>query len=161
MRGSWLTIILTSTLALILTLIPAPDVYARHAPQWLLLTTLYWNIQRPTHAGLIYAWIMGLMLDVATTSLLGANALLFTLSAAVTLSLQRLLVFSGPLQQALYVAGLSLLYLAISLWVQGGPTNAAGSIEYLSRMISNLAAWPLLMLLFALVRKYTESTRRH
>jgi len=39
--------------------------------------------------------------------------------------------------------------------------GAAGSIEYLSRMISNLAAWPLLMLLFALVRKYTEPTRRY
>lgn len=159
MRGNWLAIVLTSVLALALTLMPAPDAYARHAPQWLLLTTLYWCIQRPNQVGLFYAWMMGLMMDVATSGLLGANALLFTLSAAVTLGLQRLLVFSGPLQQALYIAGLSLLYLAVSLWVQGGPVGATGSVEYLSRMISNLAAWPLLMLVFALIRQQTDRTR--
>lgn len=159
MRGNWLAIILTSVLALVLTLMPAPEVYTRHAPQWLLLTTLYWCIQRPGHVGLFYAWMMGLMMDVATAGLLGANALLFTLSAAITLGLQRLLVFSGPLQQALYIAGLSLLYLAISLWVQGGPVGTTGSIEYLSRMLSNLAAWPLLMLVFALIRQQTDRTR--
>ena len=152
MRGNWLAIIATSSLALVITLMPSPEIYAQHAPQWLFLTTLYWCIQRPGHVGLTYAWIMGLLLDVGTASLLGANALLFTLGAAVTLGLQRLLVVSGPPQQALFVAGLSLVYLAISLWIQGGPTNSADALTYLSRMISNLAAWPILMLLFGLIR---------
>lgn len=152
MRGEWLAILLTTILALVLTLTPFGDGYQQHTPQWLLLTVLYWCIHSPGRVGLIYAWLMGLLLDVSTAGLLGANSLLFTLSAALVLALRQMLSVAGPIQQALFVAGLSTIYLIFSLWIQGGITSSMALLTYLTHALSNLIAWPLMMLAFHLIR---------
>lgn len=152
MRGEWLAILLTTTLALVLTLVPLGDWYQQHAPQWLLLTALYWCIHSPGRVGLVYAWLMGLLLDVGTAGLLGANALLFTLGAALVLALRQMLSVATPIQQALFIAGLSTVYLLFSLWIQGGITSSMALLDYLSRALANLLAWPLITLVFYLIR---------
>ncbi|ANJ66976.1 rod shape-determining protein MreD [Halothiobacillus diazotrophicus] len=152
MRGEWLAILLTTTLALVLTLVPFGDWYQQHAPQWLLLTVLYWCIHSPGRVGLVYAWLMGLLLDVGTAGLLGANALLFTLAAALVLALRQMLSVASPIQQALFIAGLSTVYLLFSLWIQGGITSSMALLDYLSRALANLLAWPVITLVFYLIR---------
>jgi len=152
MRSEWLSIISTSFVALLFTLFPHNDWYQQYAPQWLLLTVLYWCIQEPTRVGLIYAWSLGLVLDVGTVSLLGANALLFTLSAALVLGLRQMLYVTGPIQQALFIAGLSIVFLLLSLWMQGGISNGVTVLNYLARALSNLIAWPLMLLMFYFIR---------
>jgi len=102
---------------------------------------------------LIVAWTSGLLLDVATVGLLGANALLFTLSAAVVLGLRQMLYFTGPLQQALFIAGLSAIYLLLSLWMQGGISDLSMLLHSLVRVLSNLIAWPLILAAFHLVHR--------
>lgn len=152
MRSEWLAILLTTILALVLTLTPFGDWYQQHAPQWLLLTVLYWCIHAPGRVGLVYAWFMGLLLDVGTVGLLGANALLFTFGAALVLTLRQMLSAATPIQQALFVAGLSTIYLLFSLWIQGGITSSMALLGYLGRAPSNLIAWPLITLVFYLIR---------
>ncbi|MHB1229452.1 MAG: rod shape-determining protein MreD [Halothiobacillus sp.] len=153
MRGEWLSIIATSFVALIFTLFPNAAWYQHDAPQWLLLTVLYWCIQEPTRVGLIYAWFLGLVLDVSTVGLLGANALLFTLSAALVLGLRHMLFVTGPIQQALFIAGLSVVYLLFSLWMQGGISDGLTVLNYIARALSNLLAWPIILLFFYLIRQ--------
>jgi rod shape-determining protein MreD len=153
MRSEWLSIISTSFIALVFTLFPSADWYQQYAPQWLLLTVLYWCIQEPNRIGLIYAWFLGLVLDVGTVGLLGANALLFTLSAALVLGLRQVLYVTGPIQQALFIAGLSVVFLLLSLWMQGGIADGMTVLNYLARALSNLIAWPLILLMFYLIRQ--------
>ena len=153
MRSEWLSIISTSFLALVFSLFPSTEWYQHYAPQWLLLTVLYWCIQEPNRAGLIYAWVLGLVLDVGTVGLLGANALLFTLSAALVLGLRQMLYVTGPIQQALFIAGLSVVFLLLSLWMQGGITDGASVLYTLVHAVSNLIAWPLMLFLFHLIRQ--------
>ncbi|MGC8697946.1 MAG: rod shape-determining protein MreD [Halothiobacillus sp.] len=153
MRSEWLSIISTSFVALVFTLFPSNEWYQNYAPQWLLLTVLYWCIQEPHRVGLIYAWFLGLVLDVGTVGLLGANALLFTLSAALVLGLRQMLHVTGPIQQALFIAGLSIVYLLLSLWMQGGITDGMTVLSYLARAFSNLIAWPFMLFLFYLIRQ--------
>lgn len=152
MRGDWLAISLTTLIALVLTLTPFGDWYQQHAPQWLLLTVLYWCIHAPGRVGLIYAWLIGLLQDVGTAGLLGANALLFTFSAALILALRQMLSVASPIQQALFVAGLSTVYLLFSLWIQGGITSSMALLSYLTHALSNLIAWPFMTMGFYLIR---------
>jgi rod shape-determining protein MreD len=144
---------LSLLVALILTVEPSVPLYQHYAPQWLLLTVLYWCIREPNSVGLIIAWMAGLVLDVASVGLLGANALLFTLSAAVVLGLRQMLFFTGPVQQALFVAGLSAIYLLLSLWMQGGISDLTMLLHNLVRVASNLVAWPIILMVFHLLRR--------
>ncbi len=153
MRNNWAMIPLSLLVALILTVEPSVPLYQHYAPQWLLLTVLYWCIREPNSVGLIVAWMAGLVLDVASVGLLGANALLFTLSAAVVLGLRQMLFFTGPIQQALFVAGLSAIYLLLSLWMQGGISDLTMLLHNLFRVASNLVAWPIILMVFHLLRR--------
>lgn len=152
MRGDWLAIGLSLLLGFLLSVMPMSGWYTQFSPQWLWLIVLYWVLKTPQQVGLIMAWSMGLLLDVASVGLLGAHALLFTLSAALVLSTRSVLNSTGPLQQALFFAGLSLVYLLLLLWIQGGLTSGLAIASYLGRSLSNLVAWPLLLLLLHQIR---------
>lgn len=153
MRSNWIAIPLSLFVALILTIEPSVPFYQNYAPQWLLLIVLYWCIREPEWVGLTTAWIIGLVLDVATAGLLGANALLFTLSAAVVLGVRQMLYFTGPLQQAAFMAGLTTIYLLLSLWIQGGITDSGILFHNLLRVISNFIAWPIILLVMHWFRR--------
>lgn len=152
MRGDWLAIGLSLLLGFLLSVMPMGGWYTQFSPQWLWLIVLYWVLKTPQQVGLIVAWSMGLLLDVASVGLLGAHALLFTLSAALVLSARPVLNSTGPLRQALFFAGLSLVYLLLLLWIQGGLTSGLAVASYLGRSLSNLVAWPLLLLLLHQIR---------
>ncbi|WP_407275055.1 rod shape-determining protein MreD [Halothiobacillus sp. DCM-1] len=145
MRGDWLAISTSLLLALLLTLLPFGGWYGQYAPQWLWLVVMYWVLKTPNQIGLVTAWSMGLLLDVATVGLLGAHALLFTLSAALVLALRPWLNSTGPLQQAIFFSGLSLLYLLFLLWMQGGLSGGLAVLSYFGRSLSNLVIWPVLL----------------
>ncbi|MFP4638922.1 MAG: rod shape-determining protein MreD [Guyparkeria sp.] len=144
MSTSWFAIILTSVAALGLTLLPLPQGLQIHNPQWLLLTVIFWALYRPAQAGLVYAWCAGLLVDIAVNGLLGLNALLFTLTVFLVLSLRHRLAVAPLLSQALLISGFTLLYLVVALWVEGVATDVVSMATYLSRAVSNLAAWPII-----------------
>lgn len=156
MAISWLLIALSSLAALALTLLPLPAEIQVHNPQWLLLVVIFWSLYRPAQAGLLYAWIAGLLLDVATNGLLGLNALMFAVTAFLTLSLRQRIAVAPLLSQALLVAGFSLIYLMVILWVEGGFNDLASIATYLSRALSNLAAWPVVHFLLGRLARLSE-----
>ena len=153
MRGDWLAIGLSLLAALFLSVMPFGGWYSQYAPQWLWLIVLYWVLKSPNQVGLITAWVMGLLLDVATVGLLGAHALLFVLSATVVLSVRSWLNNTGPLQQAIFFAGLSIVYLLLLLWIQGGLSNGLAIANYLGRSLTNLVIWPVLVFLLYQLRQ--------
>lgn len=52
-------------------------------PDWLAVFTLFWVLRAPRYFGLIFAWSMGLVLDVLNGSLLGTQALALTVAVYV------------------------------------------------------------------------------
>jgi rod shape-determining protein MreD len=65
--------------ALILTIFPLPDWAVWYRPAWVFLVLLYWLISVPDRVGIVVAWFVGLTLDLILGTVLGLNALLFTL----------------------------------------------------------------------------------
>lgn len=76
---------------------------------WLLVMVMFWILYLPTVIGIGVAWVAGLFLDVANSAPLGTHALVFTLASALTLAARRLLLTLSVLQQAIWMAALSMI----------------------------------------------------
>jgi hypothetical protein len=80
-------ILITFVVALTLMMMPLPEWAEAARPQWLIMAVIYWCIALPDRVGVIIAWMIGLVLDVATGSLLGQNALAFGIVAFLAIKL--------------------------------------------------------------------------
>lgn len=157
--GGALVIALSLLAALVLELLPLPAGLASWQPPWLLIAVLFWTLHRPATLGMTLAWVIGLILDVALGTSLGAHALLFTLATVLTLVAQRMLLALSMIQQALWVAGLTLLQQIVLLWMEGPKPMDGQTLLYLAPALSALLAWPLANLLLMDARRRVERGR--
>ena len=73
-QGSIL-LILSLVLAFVLTLMPLPQWLSPFRPYWVALIVIYWNLEAGRLRQLGQAFVLGLLLDLATGTLLGQHAL--------------------------------------------------------------------------------------
>jgi len=78
-------------------------------PDFVLLVLIYWLIRAPHLCNVGTAWMMGMLVDLASGSLFGQNALAYAITGFAALSYQRRLVLFNEWQQASYVLLLLLL----------------------------------------------------
>ncbi|MBD9370015.1 rod shape-determining protein MreD [Xanthomonas sp. XNM01] len=105
--GGW---VLPASLAvaLLLGLLPLPEVVAPLRPYWLALVLAYWVIEAPTRAGLGLAFAVGLAADIAYAGLLGEQALRLVMMTFILQRFRARLRFFPLSQQALAVGALLL-----------------------------------------------------
>lgn len=92
--------------ALLLGLLPLPDVLQPLRPYWLALVVAYWVIEDPDRVGLGFAFAMGLLADLAFGGLLGEQALRLVVMAFILQRFRAQLRFFPLSQQALAIGGL-------------------------------------------------------
>jgi rod shape-determining protein MreD len=117
-------------------------------PDFMLIVILYWLLRAPHLCNIGTAWIAGLLVDLATGSLLGQHALSFTLVAYIGLSYQRRLVLFNPLQLVGYVFGLLLLERVFMLLLKLFEGNDNPGLHYFWPVLSGLLLWQLMIMLF-------------
>ncbi len=93
-------------LAILLGLVPLPAVLQPLRPYWLALVVAYWVIEDNEHLGLVFAFSMGLLADLAFGSILGEQALRLTVMAFILQRFRTQLRFFPMAQQALAIGGL-------------------------------------------------------
>jgi len=118
-RISRLRVTATVILALILAVLPLPHWMDIARPYLLLLLVIYWSLSAPRIAGLMFAWLCGMAIDLLKGTTLGQHALAFLLVSFLTHKFQlRMRIF--PLsQQTLTVFLLLLLYEFVVFWTDG------------------------------------------
>jgi rod shape-determining protein MreD len=94
--------------ALLLGLLPLPDLLAPFRPYWLALVVAYWVIEKPDSAGLGFAFICGLLADLAIGGVLGEQALRLTVMAFILDRFRARLRFFPLSQQSLAIGVLLL-----------------------------------------------------
>jgi len=92
--------------ALLLGLLPLPDMLQPLRPYWLALVTAFWLLETPERAGLGVAFTLGLLADLVFGSLLGEQALRLTILGFILQRFRLQLRFFPLPQQALVMAGL-------------------------------------------------------
>lgn len=95
-------------LAMLISLLPLPDVLQPWRPYWLALVLAYWAIETPDELGLGVAFIMGIIADILTGGRLGEQALRLVVLLFLVRRFRARLRFFPMLQQALIIGVLLL-----------------------------------------------------
>lgn len=142
-RGSWM-VLLTLVVALFLTILPLPAAGEDLRPQWVAMTLIFWALTLPERVGVFWAFGTGLVLDVATGTLLGHHALALSLVVYVAVELHARVRLFSVWQQALFVWLLLVLERLLSLWVLGATGQPMPSLTYWGSTFAALLLWPWL-----------------
>ncbi len=94
---------LTLLLALIADQIALPAGLSGLRPPLLLLLVLFWSLTTPHWVGVSVAWLVGLVSDVLSGGLLGANAMAFSMAGYLMLMLHQQVRVLPLMQQSLFV----------------------------------------------------------
>ncbi len=81
-RNAWVLPV-SLLLALLLGLVPLPDVLQPLRPYWLALVVAYWVLEEPDNVGIGMAFLLGLVADLAFGGLLGEQALRLAILAFI------------------------------------------------------------------------------
>lgn len=144
-RTSLLYVLFTVLITLVLTIVPLPQTLNYGRPDWLLLVVIYWSLNTPMLAGLTFAWLCGLALDVLIGSLIGQHALAFVLVATITHRLQLRMRIFPVLHQAATVLMLLVVYEFLIFWIDGIIGNANASWLRWLPALTSAVLWPVLV----------------
>lgn len=88
------------------------------APDFVALVLVFWGIHQPRKVGIGIAFFMGLLMDVHDATLLGENALAYTLLSYFAIMIHRRVLWFSVLTQTLHVFPLLLMTQAIQVVVR-------------------------------------------
>ena len=145
-------IIISIIAALMLAIAPMPDWAEAFRPDWVTLTLIYWAMNLPRTYSVGWAWVIGLVLDVAQGTLLGQHALALSLVIYVTVKFHLQMRQFPTLQMSATVFALLALHQFILFWINGVAGVNAPAVSYWGPVITGSLIWPLVTMLFAGVR---------
>lgn len=150
-RRGWIMPV-SIVLALLLGLLPLPDLLQPLRPYWLALIVAYWVIEAPDSAGLGFAFIVGLIADLMFGGLLGEQALRLVIMTFILQRFRARLRFFPMSQQALAIGVLLLNDLVVASAVHlvlGEPTLPW---NYWWAPVLGMLLWPPLFVMLDALR---------
>ncbi len=140
-NGRWV-VWLSLLAAMLLQIMPLPDLVEAWRPDWLLLVIIYWAMALPHRYNILSAWILGVMLDILLGAHLGIRALSISIVVyVVVLHFQRLRNF--PMwQQSVMIASLICLHHLVVFWIQFVVSTVSFDETLFLPAISSLIIWP-------------------
>ena len=135
----------TVIVALIFAIAPLPQAIAPARPDLLLLLVIYWSLSAPRMAGLTFAWLCGLAIDLLTGVLLGQHALAFVLVAFLTHKFQLRIRIFPIWQQTVTVLFLLALYQFVVFWIDGIIGDPVTTWRRWIPVFTGALLWPLVV----------------
>ena len=156
------SIFFTIFFAMILEIIPfsegLPAEIGFLRPDLVIMTLVYWTIALPHRAGVILAWVSGIIMDVLVGNFLGQFGCTFVIISYFVLKFyQRLRMFS-VWQQAILVGGLVILHQGLSSIFEYIFDVSFWSAWNLLSVLSSALIWPLVFLLLRSLRRSLRLT---
>lgn len=141
-RHGGVVIALSFVIALGLAKLPMPDWAELWRPSWVALVLIYWCIAVPERTGVISGWIVGLLVDVMSGTLLGQHGLAFAVTAFAAHKLHRQMRVLPLWQQAVTVFGLVFISQLLILWTNGIKGTVFAFTAYLTVPFVSMLLWP-------------------
>ena len=138
-----LFIIFSLLCALLLNLLPLGN--HSWVPDWLIICIIFWNIHQHRFVGVIWAFVLGLLMDVHNSDLLGLHAFSYSLVAYFAISWQKRIVALPIFTQALHLLPIFILvalFPVLTHWILAGEFYWWAVTGALQALIEALL-WPL------------------
>ena len=139
-------------IALLLGLLPLPDMLQPLRPYWLALIVAYWVIEAPDSAGLGFAFAMGIIADLMFGGLLGEQALRLVIMTFILQRFRARLRFFPMSQQALAIGVLLLNDRVVTAAVHLALGERALPWNYWWAPVLGMLLWPPLFLMLDALR---------
>ena len=154
-----LPVIISIVIALMLMLVPLPDVVGAFRPDFVVLVLIYWAMMLPRTWSVGSAWIVGLLLDVAQGTILGQHALALCFIVFVTARFHLLMRVFPMSQLTATVFALLALYQFLLFWINGVADISAPAISYWGPVISGTIIWPVVSMFLSGIRMRVQLGR--
>lgn len=122
-------------------------------PDFVALVLVFWGVRQPRKVGMGVAFFMGLLMDVHDASLLGENALAYTLLSYFAIAIHRRITWFPLATQALHVLPLLLLTQVVQLVVRLLVSGKFPGWLYFLESFSSVALWPVVTWLLLLPQR--------
>jgi rod shape-determining protein MreD len=140
-------IAITLFVAMLLTIIPLPGVIEPLRPYWVALVLIFWCLETQGIITLGAAFLLGIILDLLTGSLLGMHALGLVIITYLVTRFRPRLRFFPPWQQALSVLALLINDRIIVVWIISLRGESMPPAAYWLAPVIGMLVWPWLFLL--------------
>lgn len=112
-------------------------------PDFVALVLVFWAIHQPRMIGISIAFLMGVLMDVNQATLLGENALAYTLLSYFSIMIHRRVLWFPVGTQALHILPLLLLTQVVQLLVRLIVSGKFPHWYYFSESFVSALLWPL------------------
>ncbi len=112
-------------------------------PDFVALVLIFWSIHQPRKVGIGIAFTMGLLMDVHDATLLGENALSYTLLSYFAIMIHRRVLWFKLITQAMHVFPLLLMMQAVQTVIRLMVTGNFPGWLYFSESVITTALWPV------------------
>lgn len=143
--------------AMLLTLLPLPFWLEPFRPYWVALVLIYWTLEVSESFSLGVAFLVGLVVDLLTASLLGMHALSLVVAVYLVKRFRARMRFFPAWQQAFAVLALLVNDRIILLWITALLGEPVPTWRYWLAPLTAAVLWPWLFLLL----DHLRVRRRH
>lgn len=112
-------------------------------PDFVALVLVFWSIHQPRKVGIGIAFFMGLLMDVHDATLLGENALSYTLLSYFAIMIHRRVLWFKVPTQTLHVLPLLFLMQIVQLVIRLMVSGDFPGILYFLESVVTAALWPV------------------
>ncbi|MDB5838525.1 MAG: mreD [Herminiimonas sp.] len=112
-------------------------------PDFVALVLIFWSVHQPRKVGIGVAFLMGLLMDVHNASLLGENALAYTLLSYFAIMIHRRLLWFPPLTQTLHVLPLLFVMQIVQMLIQLLVSGKFPGWSFFVESLITAALWPV------------------
>ena len=127
-------------------------------PDLLAMTLVFWSVHQPRRVGMGAAFIFGLMMDVHESTLLGQNALAYTLLCFGAVLMHRRLLWFPVQQQAIQVLPLFALATLAEWLIRLTAGHALANWSLLLAPLIRALLWPMLSTLLLIPQRRDHSS---
>lgn len=152
-RLRYLVIYLSLVVALILTILPLPDVVQTYRPNWVALALIYWSMALPKRVGLWFAFFTGIILDASQGTLLGQHTLALVVIIFINMNFYQRIRVLALAQQAIYVFVLLLINQLIVAWIEGIMGRPTPLLTFFGGPFIGMLIWPWIFVVLRDIRR--------
>ncbi|MBS1169342.1 MAG: mreD [Burkholderiaceae bacterium] len=112
-------------------------------PDFVALALIFWGIHQPRRVGIGIAFCMGLLMDVNDATLLGENALAYTLLSYFAITIHRRVLWFPVSKQTVHVLLLLLFSQTVQFLVQYMVNNRVPGWSFFLESVVGALLWPV------------------